>query len=350
MHPHRTASARPLHFFGVLSAVPTFLFVSCTATGGTLAAGSILRSVDNDLFAKSDDQYSSGLSISYVGPPEQTFSDTALPSWIGGFLDDHWPGTAEDERFVIYSISQRLFTPTDLEATEVVEDDLPYSALFYATATAGTQSADELDAASLSLGVVGPLALGEEVQSSVHKLTGSDDPKGWDNQLENEPLLNVGFEHRQRLMRFGQSSGIGGDLLAGLSASAGNLETQATLASTVRLGWRVPSNFQMQSEFLAEDSLGLRPWSPTPEKPFFYAFAGFAGTLLANAIYLDGNTFADSHSVEHDPYVLRGSLGLAWQYGRLLVSTVYERATLPWDQPEGLDHEDYLRFGISWDF
>jgi len=335
---------------GVLLAALALLLASCTTTGGAVGASSILRSVDNDLFAKSDDQYTSGLSISYVGEHERAFDDAEVPSWMGRFLDEHWPFPAEEERFVIYSLSQRIFTPTDLDATEVVEGDLPYSALLYGTITAGSQGPSRLDAFSLTLGVVGPWALGDEVQSAVHGVTGSDDPKGWDNQLENEPLLNVGFEERRRLARFGGGTGFGGDFLGGLSASLGNLETQATLASTARLGWRVPSNFHMVSEFLAEDSLGLRHFGPEPEKPLVYAFAGFAATLLANAIYLDGNTFSDSHSVEHDPYVLRGSLGLAGQYGRLLVSLVYERATLPWDHPEGLDHEDYLRIGLSWDF
>ncbi len=328
------------------------LFASCAATGegDGFSAGSVLRSIDNDSLANSDDQYTSGVSLSYLPKHERSFADAPLPDAIGDRLDAHWPFADQDERFVIYSLSHRIFTPTDLEAREPVEDDLPYSAFLYGTATVGSQSRDELNAFSLSLGVVGPAALGEEVQRGLHDLIGSREPEGWSHQLENEPLLNLGFEHRRRLHRTGDPQGLGADLLGAVAGSAGNLQTQATLAGTLRMGYRVPSNFHMQSHFLAEESLGIRAYD-RPEKPrSLYAFTGFAATAIANAIFLDGNTFSGSHSVDHDHYVLRGSVGVAGQYGPLLATISYERASLPWDHPEGLDEESFLRLGLSWDF
>ncbi len=331
--------------------IPLLLLVgACATTGDGFHAGSVLRSVDNDSLDHSDDQYTSGLSFSFVSRPRSSFSEAPLPAEAAEALDELWPFEAQDQRFVIYSVSHRIFTPTDLDASEVIAGDLPYSALLYGTATVGSQGPDALNALTLSLGVVGPAALGEEIQSGIHELIGSRDPKGWDNQLENEPLVNVGLEHRRRLYRGGRLDGFGGDVLGALSLSAGNLQTQATLASTVRLGYRVPRNFHMQSHFLAEDSLGLRSWDRSAEKRSIYAFAGFAATGLVNAVYLDGNTFTDSHSVDHDDHVLRGSFGVAGQYGPLLASLAYERASLPWDHPEGLDEENYLRLGFSWDF
>ena len=327
-----------------------WLFGSCVSSGDGLRAGSVLRSVDNDVFDDSDDQYTSGVSFSYISAHAGSFEDTPLPKRLAGALESRWGFGGEDRRFVIYSLSHRIFTPTDLAARDVVDDDLPYSALLYGTATVGSQSTDVLDAFSLSLGVVGPLALGEEVQSTVHEWIGSEDPQGWDNQLENELLVNLGYDHRRRLVRVGRPRGLGADLLGGLSLSAGNIQTQASASSTLRIGYGVPSNFHMQAPFLAEDSLGLRAYGRPAERRSVYGFAGFAATVLGNAIYLDGNTFTDSHSVDHDHHVLRGSVGIASQLGPLLASIAYERATLPWDHPDGLDEESYLRFGVSWDF
>lgn len=338
-----------------LRTVTTFLLLAllaaaCVAPGDSLGAGSILRSIDNDSLDDSDDQYTSGVSFSYIAKHRPSFAAAPLPARLGQALDERWPFADQDQRFVIYSLSHRIFTPTDLSAREIVEDDIPYSGLLYGTATVGSQGPNTLNALSLSLGVVGPLALGEEIQSGIHQVTGSEDPKGWDEQLNNEPLVNMGFEHRRRLLHGGKGYSLGGDLLGAFSASAGNLQTQATLASTARMGYRVPSNFHMQSHFLAEESLGLRAYDSHPKRRSLYLFAGFAATALANAIYLDGNTFSESHSVDHDHYVLRGSVGIAGRYGPILASLAYERATLPWDHPDGLDDESYLRLGLSWDF
>ena len=42
---------------------------------------------------------------------------------------------------------------------------------------------------SVSVGVVGPAALGEEAQKFIHSLSGDPKPRGWTHQLENEPAL-----------------------------------------------------------------------------------------------------------------------------------------------------------------
>lgn len=339
------------HQIRAITAVLIFAFLSaCVSPDSTLRAGSVLRSIDNDAFDKSDDQYTSGLSLAYISKPESTFAETPLPTGVASFLDERWPFADQQQRFAIHSISHRIFTPTDLENPNVIENDLPYSALLYATTTVGSQGPNSLTAMSLSLGVTGPLALGDEIQTSVHSLIGSEDPQGWDNQIENEPLLNIGFDYRRRMLALGEKESFGSDLLVGVSGSAGNLQTQASLASTLRVGYRVPSNFHMQAPFLADESLGLREYDRLEKRRSLYAFAGFAATALANAIYLDGNTFRDSHSVSHDNYVLRASAGVAARRGPILATLTYEQATLPWDHPDGLDEENYVRLGVSWDF
>lgn len=326
------------------------LLLSACAVDGGLSAGSTLRNVDNDVLDKTDDQYTSGISLSYVSETLEQFEDGPLPGSFGRWLDERWPFVEQQQRFVIWSVAQRLFTPTDLAATEVVEGDLPYSGLLYGTLTTGSQSRDRLDAFSLTAGVVGPLALGKEVQTAVHRAIGSEIPQGWDNQLDNEPLVNVGYDQRRRLLRVGSPHGFGADLLTGLSASAGNLQTQLSLGATVRAGLRVPSNFHMQAPFLTEEALGLRAYDVCACTWAAYLFGGVGATALANAIYLDGNTFSDSASVDHDSYILRGTFGGALRYEQVLLSIAMETATIPWEQPDGLDRETFARFSLSFDF
>lgn len=43
---------------------------------------------------------------------------------------------------------------------------------------------------AISLGVMGPAALGEEIQTNIHRWTGNKLPKGWQHQIKNDLILN----------------------------------------------------------------------------------------------------------------------------------------------------------------
>jgi hypothetical protein len=58
-----------------------------------------------------------------------------------------------------------------------------------------------------------------------------------------------------------------------------------------------------------------------PEKGFtWYLFAGLEGRAVLRNIFLDGNTFSDSHSVDKKPFVGDLQAGLAVQWGRFRFS------------------------------
>src|SRR5690554_7549577 len=100
---------------------------------------------------------------------------------------------------VSYSVSHRIFTPSDTETTELVEGDIPYSGMLFGTVTAGAQSEKGMHAISMHMGVAGPAAMGRQVQNSVHKVIGSDHVNGWDNQIENEVIINLKDRKSTRL-------------------------------------------------------------------------------------------------------------------------------------------------------
>jgi hypothetical protein len=41
--------------------------------------------------------------------------------------------------------------------------------------------------------VVGPASQAEKTQKDFHNLIGGDEPMGWDTQLPNEPVINIGL-------------------------------------------------------------------------------------------------------------------------------------------------------------
>jgi len=75
MQPRITARAAYL-------TVP-LVFGACVAPGDSLGAGSILRSIDNDSTSGSDDQYTSGVSLSYIAEHGPSFDESPLPAGIG---------------------------------------------------------------------------------------------------------------------------------------------------------------------------------------------------------------------------------------------------------------------------
>ena len=317
--------------------------------GGSIGAGTSFRSLDNDAFTHSDDQYTHGLTFSYLSPYLESFEDGPLPDGLGHVFDGLSLFADKPQRFVSHSFSQRLFTPGDLLDPNLIENDIPYSALLYLTMSVSAQDEDSLDSLSFDAGWTGPLALGEESQKFFHDLLDSKEPLGWDNQIENEPLIGVRWEHRERLARFGRGRGFNGDLLANTAVAVGNIQTRATLGATARAGLRVPDNFHIPAPFLADETIGLRPY--TKKRPGFslYGFASVSAEAIANAIYLDGNTFRDSHSVDYDRLVGRGSIGLVANVGALFVTVSLEKATIPYDNPRNESSESYGRIGLTWD-
>ncbi len=196
--------------------------------------------LDNDTFADSDDDYTSGVQVGWVSGYLGSFDEAPIWGGAGRWFDGLSIFERErQQRFFSYSLSHRIFTPSDITDPDPVDGaDLPYSASLCLTATAGAQNDETMDALSFVVGVVGPIAGGEAIQNGVHDLIGSKAAEGWDTQIDNELLLNVGYERRWRLWRHGSSV----DWLVSLSGSAGNLLTMATAGTAMRFGWNLPDD------------------------------------------------------------------------------------------------------------
>src|SRR5690554_4781723 len=81
------------------------------------------------------------------------------------------------------------------------------------------------------------IPMGRQVQNSVHKVIGSDHVNGWDNQIENEVIINLNYEYRRRLAAFRFNNGLKADLIGQAGAMAGTLNSMATIRVGGRIGW-----------------------------------------------------------------------------------------------------------------
>jgi hypothetical protein len=176
---------------------------------------------------------------------------------------------------------------------------------------------DELEA---TIGIVGPLALGEQVQKAVHThITDSPTPKGWSNQLENEPGLMLSWQRRwPRDWEYRKA----GQILSAAPYSGltvGNIYTYANTGFTLRLSSEQSEWTDMPPR--VRPALAGSGYFDIPQRGWdWYAFAGVEGRAVARNIFLDGNSFRDSHSVDKYPLVADANAGLAFTYGRTRLS------------------------------
>jgi hypothetical protein len=68
-----------------------------------------------------------------------------------------------------------------------------------------------------------------------------------------------------------------------------------------------------------------------------YLFAGGEGRAVLHNLFLDGNTFTDSHSVDKKPFVGDVQVGLALQISRLRVTYTQIYRTKEYDGQDSAD-------------
>src|SRR3546814_21189367 len=101
-----------------------------------------------------------------------------------------------------------MYTPSDITVADPDPEDQPYAGWLYGTAglindLATGEGTRTQTSVQLSLGVVGPAALGEQVQKALHTVIDSPEPQGWDHPLRNEPAGIGRASGRERVCQSG---------------------------------------------------------------------------------------------------------------------------------------------------
>jgi len=137
---------------------------------------------DNDYFTKTDYYYSQGITLEYVAPALRRKPLNVLLLRLPEATDKKY-GLA----FNIYG-----YTPTRTNSDAILYGDRPYaSAMSLSSFLAGTDRVHRQRlSATLHLGVIGPLALGKPIHTEIHRALDNRLPKGWQNQVQNDVLLN----------------------------------------------------------------------------------------------------------------------------------------------------------------
>lgn len=310
-----------------------------------------LRKLNNEKFItfnSENDLYGGGTDRNYTNGARVTYFSlgTPLPD-IFYTVDKLVPTFSINETTSIsWSLGHNLYTPSDIEVAANQDDDRPWAAFLYGSAGLVSVTKNHIDSLEATVGIVGPAALGEQVQKLIHRhVSDSPMPKGWRHQLKNEPGLMLSWERSWRERYTLDALGWNAGATPYIGATLGNIYTYANTGVTFYL---TPYNGQFQ-----DTPVRVRPAMPgtgafvVPEKAFsWYLFGGVEGRLVGRNIFLDGNTFADSHSVDKKYLVGDATAGLALTYGRTRLSYALIYRTREFDDQDKGDIFGTVTLGV----
>jgi lipid A 3-O-deacylase len=291
------------------------LLAMATAASAAGLGGSYTLLVENDVFTGTDRHYTNGLRLSYLSRQDD------VPDYIRAFAAA-MPFVDPGARLRAgYALGHNIYTPNNIKAATLLPDERPYAGYLYAgmavVAEGDAKSGNVLDTWEFDIGLVGPSALGEEVQNNFHRLIGSPQAEGWSNQLRDEPIVSLTHERKWRHLWHHPVSGLGFDFTPHVGGSIGNLADYLNLGTTMRVG-----------QGLARDYGPPRIRPSLPGSGFFlpqegtswYLYAGVDGRVVAHNIFLDGNTFKDSPSVDKKVCVGDVQMGLVLTFTSMQIA------------------------------
>lgn len=286
-------------------------------------------SVENDSLGGGTDQfYTSGVRLTWFNV------STPVPPVIDEMAEMVPTFDINATTSTFFTLGQNIYTPEDITLRANQDDDRPWAGFLYGSVGLATLENNHIDELELTLGVVGPESLGEEAQRFVHKnFTDSPSPKGWDNQLDFEPALIISAQRRWPRFYRKEMGAVDFNVEPNVQLSLGNVYTNAGAGVSFTLG--------QNDGTLQDKPPRVRPAMPgsgffeTPEHGFGWIFfAGVDGRAVARDIFLDGNSFKDSHSVDKKPFVADASAGVALTYDRYRLSYSINARTKEFDGQE----------------
>ena len=307
---------------------------------GKAPTGVLSLVAENDFFASAgDEDFTNGVLISYVGKPR------AL-SGLSAFLSDtlvNPNGAATVRRG--FALGHSLFTPDDVDTTDPVFNERPYAGRLFGEFSLAVEQTDRLDRFAVEAGIIGPAALGDELQNAYHDLIGARDINGWDNQIGNDFGVNIAYEQIRRAVHIGNDDGLALDVIPSAGVELGTIRTNARAGVQFRVGSRLKNDF------------GLQRIQPGVGGPGYYlpstgldwnVFVGLQGRAVAYDVTLDGRLFRDD-IVTVDSRALVGDIqtGLAVRIGHVQFAYTYVVRTREFDEQPGAQEFSGLNVSVA---
>ena len=229
---------------------------------------------ENDFIAYTDYYYTSGMNIGLVKPSlkknplNKIFFRLPQSQMKYGIAFDHY-----------------AFTPLHIVYDSILYGDRPYAGCISVTSfrISTDQNKRKQIATSIVLGLIGPASLWKPVQTRLHKnLIPAPQPKGWDNQIRNDLILNYKVNIEKNFI------GTNCFQLSGNAETiAGTLNDKLSAGLSLEMG-------KINDPFGSYKNIPERKWE-------LYLFAHSFGSLIGYDATLQGGVFN-----KKNPYTLSG--------------------------------------------
>lgn len=279
---------------------------------------------DNDYFTKTDYYYSQGISIEYVHPSLQKFPISKLLL--------RFPRSE-----VIYGTILNFFgyTPVNTHSDSILFGDRPYSsAISWSLFSSNTDTIRRLHFTNtISVGIFGPLALGERLQTNIHRWLRNKLPQGWQHQVANDVIADYQLNVEKQLWAYPNRF-----LLNGVAqAQLGTLKTKASVGTNMMAGY-------FENPY--------KPIAVHKKKLQLYLFGQARYHLVAYDALLQGGLLNRSspHTIAAggiSRLILQADAGIALNYKKLFLT--YSRSFISKEFRSGTNHQwGGISVGFSW--
>lgn len=298
-----------------LAALAVGFALSCGPSAAAGVSGDSWRlGWANDEIMGSDNQFTNGAFLQRSSPTADSLAATAGTPAFGKGLAALVLPEREGLRYrESWTLGHNMQTPDDIGRRDLIVTDVPYVGMVGWSNSFYAFDDREFTGFQTLIGWVGDLALAEPVQTTTHAITGATEPNGWDNQLANEPLLNV---YAMRKVRFFDSRWV--DAAWNVDGALGNFFTQAQAALELRFGRR-PGGF-VPTVLPTGHMLDHDARFGAADGGYFYASAIVRASAVAFAMPRDGNLLRDD-----DRWTDNERIDTERLLGQLVLGLHYER-------------------------
>ncbi len=321
------------NFFAVIALMALSTSAAAEASEGKDAYAVYLENDSKNIGGPGSDQsYSNGFKFSYI------YAEGRVPRWATPMLDRfHVLENQAKWAQVNFALSlgHQIFTPNNTQASELLKEDRPYAAWLYLGFAISLKEKYTEHFIDVDLGTIGPSAQGKQLQNGFHGLIGTNKAHGWRNGLRDEPTLQLFYQKRHKVV-----SQKNLDFVSYYGSSLGNVLIGGHVGGTARVGIHLPDDFGSSRPSASDGNSFISSRSRySDSENTYYLFGGVRGNYVNTNIFLDGNSYQESHSVKKLPFTFESEFGFGLRY---------RSATLVWrfvsKSPELVEKKEFNSF------
>jgi len=348
---------------------------------GAASANSGRFFFDNDTFGGSDRYYTNAVRL------EINHDRDYVPGWAEkvGLKDEDsgiFPLVGPDytSARVGYWLAHYMYTSSDRDVVNPPLDDRPYFGWLVGGVTLErTNKADYGERLSVGVGVSGPSAKGDQLQSWVHEQRDISKPAGWDTQAGDEVTFDVSYTQTRKMTLWGKwdkqvdANGVAIprdgenkfwghfttkdkdylEFLPRVGLDVGTTFIQAHIGGQLRLGFDLPRDFGPSPIYPAAEPDAAEPAKPRQRGINgwnAYLLVDVDGRLVGRNASLDGPAYrGGGREVDKEPWVTE------YRYGAVVtfpcgISTTYIFTTRDHEFEGQKFDQSYGSVQVSWDF